>query len=186
MDLCGKQSCVQNCQNPNRNDLFLQDGCSTRGHSVCHGSQYKLESASEMYCAQKAHQVPSHHHVLPKPNYNRKWGKKELPKFLSAQPEFFFHPFLTLLRENPPAWGSIKWLLTLHSIYLMNETSEGSNTMQVEWSLKRFPKNSPTDIYCKLHSNELCNDESNPPTGPLSSQHEGGLARGTAPLSQEL
>lgn len=35
---------------------FLRDGCSTRGHTVCRGSQYKLESKSEMYCARKAHQ----------------------------------------------------------------------------------------------------------------------------------
>ncbi|TFK03227.1 apolipoprotein A-I [Platysternon megacephalum] len=33
---------------------FLKDGCSIRGHTVCHGSQYKLESKSEMYYDWKA------------------------------------------------------------------------------------------------------------------------------------
>lgn len=62
---------------------FLRDGCSTRGHTVCHGSQYKLESRSEMYCAQKAHQD----NQPPSPvqiQTQLQTAKEELLKFLSA------------------------------------------------------------------------------------------------------
>lgn len=62
---------------------FLRDGCSTRGHTVHHGSQYKLESKSEMYCAQKArqdNQPPPPVQIQPQ----LRTAKEELQKFLSA------------------------------------------------------------------------------------------------------
>lgn len=64
-------------------NYFLRDGCSTRGHTVCHGSQYKLESRSEMYCALKAHQdnqPPPPVQIQPQ----LQTAKEELQKFLSA------------------------------------------------------------------------------------------------------
>lgn len=62
---------------------FLRDGCSTRGHTGRHGSQYKLESKSEMYCAQTAPQgnrPPPPVRIQPQP----RTAKEELRKSLSA------------------------------------------------------------------------------------------------------
>lgn len=62
---------------------FLRDGCSTRGHIGCHGSQYKLESKSEMYCAREArpgNQPPPPVQIQPR----LQTAREELQKFLSA------------------------------------------------------------------------------------------------------
>lgn len=64
---------------------FLRDGCSTRGHTVCRGSQYKLESKSEMYCAQKAHQGNQPPPRTVQTQLQLQTGKEELWEFLPAQ-----------------------------------------------------------------------------------------------------
>lgn len=104
---------------------FLQDGCSTRGHTVCHGSQYKLESRSEMYCARKAHQdnqpPPPVQIQLQLQNSKRRASKVS---FSTACP-FLCHLFLTLVRQNPPGLGSTRWLLALCLINWITDVSEG-------------------------------------------------------------
>lgn len=92
---------------------FLRDGCSTRGHTLGHGSQYKLESKSETYCAPKARQS-NRHHLPPKSNHSceqqKESFKSSLRHHLPICPSSLSN---TGKKENSPTLGSMKPLLTL-------------------------------------------------------------------------
>lgn len=152
---------------------FLRDGCSTRGHTVCHGSQYKLESRSEMYCAWKAHQ--DNQSPPPVQIQSQLQNSKRRASKVSLSTACPFHLFLTLVRQNPLGLGSTRWLQALWLINRITGVSEGRQC-NAKWYLKRFSDSSLPDLSCKPHTTWLCNGEQS--TGRHC--HEELLARATA------
>jgi len=98
---------VQNCQNPNRNDLFPPRRLQDVGRTLRRGSPYKLESESATRCAPKGNPPPPPLQTQPQPPT----AHEGLRKALSAP---LAHPFLTPVSERKsPAPGSATRPLTL-------------------------------------------------------------------------